>query len=147
MSQFFEERRLLAYSGELPIENVKRNEVVSENGSQEEIKIEYALNYVKISGVSSIIIGLLPFNFIIKIIDIKHKYGSSYNDSDEAHCIRDMVFFLRSHGLGGAQSYRLEFENSKDRYVEFNDNTIIIFYMNSHLLKDFFEQVRKLIFP
>jgi hypothetical protein len=140
VSEFFRERKRLAYSGQLPIGKVNKDEIISENGSISRITIENAKNYIKLTGISSIVIGLLPFNLVVKVINIQHKYGNPYKSFNEVHNIRDLVFYLREHGMRGVESFQLEFENSKDGYVEFHENSIIVFHKNQNLLSNFRKQ-------
>lgn len=141
VDEFFAERRRLGYAGKIPIEIVQKSEILYKQENSTSITTEIAENYIRISGVSSIIVGLLPFNLKVKLIEITHKYGGKYKLFNEVKNIRDLVFFLRDHGMGGVDSYRIEFESSKDGYIEFYNNSIIISHTNRKIIDEFKNQL------
>jgi hypothetical protein len=137
VAELFEERRRLAYSGKLPVDEVKKDEIILEKDSSTSIVTEVTESYFKILGVSSIIVGLLPFHLDVQIKCIQHKYGNPYKSFNDVKNIRDMVFYLRDHGMRCVESYRIEFANSCDGYIEYNKNSFIIFHSNRQILNGF----------
>ncbi len=130
---FFEQRRKMGFEGKLHIDPVKPAELILEESS--DIQISHSGNTLNVMGVSSLIIGLLPFNLEIELKEIVFRYGESFDNLTDVKIIRDLVFLIRNLGMLRIDRIEILLRNYQNDSVRYSNNEAL-FCLFDNQLKD-----------
>lgn len=139
--EFFAERKRLGFEGKLIIEPVTKDEFTHESKDGKMVTFEIKGSYIVVSGVTSIVAGLLPFELPIKLRKIEYLYSQPDVPFKKIKCIRDLVFQLRSTGIRGVKSYQVEFLDTSNGILIYKDNTFTISHPKREVLDDFVDKL------
>ena len=137
VGEFFKERRRLGYEGKISVEPVNHFEIIPEGSNSSRVRIKVTDTSITVSDITSIIAGLLPFDLKIRLKYINYKHGKQYEGLGEVKIIRDLVFLLRDSGSRRVGSYRIDFPDSKSCYLEYKNESCILYHSEKNILNDF----------
>ncbi|GEM_PF-2472384 len=145
VDEFFAERKRLGFEGKLVIEPVKKDEFTHESKDGKMVTFEIKGIFIEVSGVTSIVAGLLPFALPIKLQKIEYLYTQPVISLNDVKDIRDLVFLLRSTGIRGVKSYQVECLDTSNGILIFNDNTFTISHPRREILNGFVDRLMTII--
>jgi len=134
---FFAERKRLAFQGKIYVKEVTLDEILFDSDCGKEISFYNDECFIRISGVTSLIVGLLPFELPIKLKNINYKHGKPYIYLENVKIIRDLVFLLRDTGILRVASYRVDFVGFNNSYIEFKEGEFILNHSKNKVVVDF----------
>ena len=137
VDEYFKERRRLGYEGKIYVKPIECDELTVEDSNSKLMKFEFKYSRINISKVTALITGLSPFDQQIKLKYIYYLYGNPNDSIDKVRIIRDLVFLLRESGLRRVGSYRIDFLDPKDCYLEYKNESCILFHSEKKILNDF----------
>ena len=141
VDEFFAERKRLGFEGKLFIEPVKKEEFTHESKDGKLVTFEIKDTFVEVTGVTSIIAGLLPFDLPIKLMKTDDLYYQPKIPYKKVKFIRDLVFLLRDIGIRGVKSYQAEFLDSSNGILIYRNNTFSISHPKREIIDDFIEKL------
>ena len=141
VDEFFAERKRLGFEGKLFIEPVKKEEFTHESKDVKFVTFEIKYTFVEVTGVTSIIAGLLPFDLPIKLMKTDDLYYQPKIPYKKVKFIRDLVFLLRDIGIRGVKSYQAEFLDSSNGILIYRNNTFSISHPKREIIDDFIEKL------
>jgi hypothetical protein len=139
VDEFFKERRRLGFEGKIYVKPVEKNELFVEDSDSTLENLKRKGSIIKITGVTSIIAGLLPFDLRIDLKYIDYKHGKTNESTKEVRIIRDLVFLLRDSGLRRVYNYRIEFIDSKGSFLDYEDDSCVFQHSDSQIINTFIE--------
>lgn len=138
---FFEERKALAFRGNLEIRPPARNELRKGDEGKFVADQNYNVDFHTVRGIGPLAIGLLPFDLPVDLKEFSVKYGSQPSQAEKIKCIRDLVYLLRHTGAGRINSYYVETRGERAGSFAFLDNELSIANPDQELVKSFFSQL------
>lgn len=142
VDEFFAERKRLGFQGKIYVKEVTHEEIITESSIGKDISFEVTEDFIRIAGVTSLIVGLLPFELPIKLKNIKYKHGKPYIYLENVKIIRDLVFLLRDTGILRVASYRVDFVGFNNSYIEFKEGEFILYNSEQNVLDDFLKECK-----
>jgi hypothetical protein len=139
---FFAERKRLAFQGKLHVKEVILEEIIFDSDCRKNISFNNDEFSIRITGVTSLIVGLLPYELAIKLKKIEYKYGKPYLYLENVKIIRDLVFLLRDTGILRVASYRVDFVGFTNSYIEFKEGEFILYNSERNVLDDFSKECK-----
>ncbi len=142
IQEFFRERDELGFTGNISLTPIDKECLFSE-----EIKSDYTLlnNSLVITGISSVIIGLLPLELSIKLEKFQAKYNRHENLDEKIKSIKALLYLIQSVGLLSVDSYTITFDTKNHCKASFKDNTFVFEYDDNSFLNgliDKYENIR-----
>ncbi|MBN1950922.1 MAG: hypothetical protein JW801_06935 [Bacteroidales bacterium] len=123
---FYRQRRILGLNGDLKIDPVSKDEIELDEGPPIQIT-QTPDGAVVLSNTTSLCIGLLPFDYKIKLDFVETdswKVGFSLEDPKT---IKDLVFLFREEGLLRISSFSLLLEMYPDGSIVFAEKKLSIY--------------------
>ena len=129
-----EERDKLGFEGKIKNEPLDKESLMS----TELIPI-YSLdgNCLKFNGVNSVIIGLLPMDCNVTLLEFEATYNKNDQVCSKVKNIHTMVYLLHSVGYISIDFYSLKFGSDLKGTAFFNDNSIVIMHGQEEVLRSF----------
>lgn len=144
VDEYFKERRRLGYEGKIYVKPVEKDELSIEDLDSSCINVVTKKSTVEIFGVTSLIAGLLSYDLRINLVYLNYKNGIPNESVHKIKIIRDLIFLLRESGLRRVGSYRIDFPDSKNCYLEYKNESCILHHIDISILKGFEKVVSEL---
>jgi len=145
VDKYFKERRQLGYEGKIYVKPIERDELAINNL---ELKIENLASInsiIIISDVTALIAGILPFDLRINLLYLNFKYGEPNESVNNVKIIRDLVFFLRESGLRRVHEYQINFHDSRECFLKYENESYIIYHFDKKILNGFVGAINKMM--
>jgi hypothetical protein len=145
VDEYFKERRRLGYEGEIDVKPVTREELKIENRHSPFINVDTNKSIVEVYEVSSLIAAILPFNLRINLTLLNYKYGTTGESIHKVKIIRDLAFFLREIGLRRIDCFRIDFPDSINCFLHYENEYCVLHHSNKNSLNEFVDAFNKLM--
>lgn len=132
IDDYFKERDKLGFSGKIEIDPIEKDNLFSD---VENSDFSIRDNCVIFNGINSVIVGLLPHDYRIKLEDFQAPHNRNDNVCDKIESIKALVYLLQSVGILSIDSYSIQIDSDKDCSGHFKDNTFIITHTDNEFLK------------
>jgi hypothetical protein len=138
---FFRERDELGFSGKISLTQIDKDNLFSE-----EVKSDYTLqnNRIVITGINSVIVGLLPLEWSIKLEKFKAKYNRHENLGEKIKNIKGLLYLIQSAGLLSVDSYTITLDSNNNCKASFKDNTFIFEYDDNSFLNGLIDKYKNI---
>lgn len=144
VDEFFKERKILGYTGKIYVAPVSYNDIMTDDS---ELFLPIEANnesFISLKGVSSLIIGLLPYSTKIKVEYVIHKFKHA-ETIENIKIIRDLVFYLRETGFRSVEKYRIKFIGFDSSFFEFVDREFTFYHTVNCYFNDFCMDLDRII--
>jgi hypothetical protein len=128
---FFKERDELGFSGKISLTPIDKDSLFFE-----EVKSDYKLQdeSIMITGISSVIVGLLPLEWSINLEKFKAKYSRHENLGEKIKNIKALLYLIQSVGLLSVDSYTITLDSNIHYKASYKDNTFVFEYDDNSFL-------------
>ena len=140
MLDLFNERNKLGYAGKIDNDEIGQDDILAE---EMEVEIHSSNNIVTISGVNSIVAGLLLSDVKISLTQFELIEDIEFNSNIKN--IKSFVYLLRSSGYLTVYDYYFHFQPENIGYVKYVDNVFTISHQDKSIIRDFLEKFESLI--
>jgi len=130
------ERDMLGLSGKIKPKSINKENLFI---SYLKNKCIFRDNYILFKGISSLIVGLLPFDSEITLLDFNPPIICD-NDYKKIKNIKSLLYLIQSEGWGGICIYSFIFKNNHSCRAVFKFDTFKIFHYNNDFLKEIFNK-------
>lgn len=134
---FFNERDELGLAGKLKPDPINKDSIFDEDENSD---FKFQNDCLTFRGVTSAIVGLLPYDWQIKLEGFSAQYIRNKNVLDKVKSIESLVYLVQSVGLLSVASYSITFDSDIDCRADYNDNTFKIIHYDSVFLKSLIEK-------
>jgi len=141
VSEYFAERKRLGFEGKIYLKPVSKDEFVQDSTNEKMVTFEIKDQSIIVSGVTSIVAGLLPFTMPIKLKNIEYLYTQPDISLKDVKIIRDLVFLLRETGLRGIRAFHVVLLDSSHGILSYHDNTFTLSNLKREVLDDFIDKL------
>lgn len=145
VDEYFKERRQLGYDGKIYIKPIERDELALNNLELKIKNLASNNSIIKISDVTALIAGILPYDLRINLLYLNFKYGEPNESVNKVKIIRDLVFFLRESGLRRVNEYQINFHDSRECFLKYENESCILYHFKKKILNDFVGAINKIM--
>lgn len=136
---FFQERDMLGFAGKIKLSPIDKNCLLSK---EHESSYQLFGEILFITGISSVVIGLLPFDKEITLNHFNTTYNRYKNVKTKIKNIKALTYLLQKSGLLSVNSYHISFKSDTGCYAEFKNNILIIRHSDKTLLNNLIEKYK-----
>uniref|UniRef100_UPI003216AFB4 hypothetical protein n=1 Tax=uncultured Draconibacterium sp. TaxID=1573823 RepID=UPI003216AFB4 len=135
VDDLFEKRDELGFAGKIDNREIENDDILVEDA---ETEVQINDDLVMVSGVTSMIVGLLPEDLKVKLDSFDYEKESEFKP--KVTSIKSFVYFLHKLGFGVSQEYSLSLEPIETGYVKFENGVFTIQHQDKSILKDFIKK-------